>query len=132
MSSSLGVPSAFLPGRRQVPIEEVRDELTAANQSMSEKGLRVLAFAVRRLDGREDAVVADPMSFVEDLTFVGMAGIIDPLRPEAVDSVRTAHRAGIEVRMITGDHAITAASDRCRTRTRPGLGGRRRVASDDR
>ncbi len=102
--------SAFLPGRRQVPIEEVRDELTAANQSMSEKGLRVLAFAVRRLDGREDAVVADPMSFVEDLTFVGMAGIIDPLRPEAVDSVRTAHRAGIEVRMITGDHAITAAA----------------------
>ncbi len=102
--------SAFLPGRRQVPIEEVRDELTAANQSMSEKGLRVLAFAVRRLDGREDAVVADPMSFVEDLTFVGMAGIIDPLRPEAVDSVRTAHRAGIEVRMITGDHATTAAA----------------------
>ncbi|GAA3180212.1 hypothetical protein GCM10020255_073870 [Rhodococcus baikonurensis] len=70
----------------------------------------MLAFAVRRLDGREDAVVADPMSFVEDLTFVGMAGIIDPLRPEAIDSVRTAHRAGIEVRMITGDHAITAAA----------------------
>lgn len=77
---------------------------------MSEKGLRVLAFAVRRLDGQETAVGTDPMSFVEDLTFVGMAGIIDPLRPEAIESVRTAHTAGIHVRMITGDHAITASA----------------------
>ncbi|MCJ0902497.1 cation-transporting P-type ATPase [Rhodococcus sp. ARC_M6] len=102
--------TAFLPGRRPVPIDEVREELTAANLAMSEKGLRVLAFAVKRLDGQEDAVKADPMSFVDDLTFVGMAGIIDPLRPEAVESVRTAHTAGIHVRMITGDHAITASA----------------------
>jgi Ca2+-transporting ATPase len=102
--------TAFLPGRRPVPIDEVREELTAANRTMSEKGLRVLAFAVRRLDGQETAVGTDPMSFVEDLTFVGMAGIIDPLRPEAIESVRTAHTAGIHVRMITGDHAITASA----------------------
>lgn len=102
--------AAFLPGRRPVPIDEVREELTAANRAMSEKGLRVLAFAVRRLDGQESAVGADPMSFVEDLTFVGMAGIIDPLRAEAIESVRTAHTAGIHVRMITGDHAITASA----------------------
>ncbi|MFC9766345.1 cation-translocating P-type ATPase [Rhodococcus jostii] len=102
--------TAFRPGRQEVPLDEVREELTAANRTMSEKGLRVLAFAVRRLDGQEDAAVADPMSFVEDLIFVGMVGIIDPLRPEAIASVRTAHEAGIDVRMITGDHAITASA----------------------
>lgn len=102
--------AAYLPGRRAVPLDEVRDEVTAANRELSEKGLRVLAFAARRLDGQEAAAAADPMSFVEDLTFVGMVGIIDPLRPEAIDAVRTAHTAGIEVRMITGDHAITASA----------------------
>jgi len=93
-----------------VPMEQAQADLVAANESMSKQGLRVLAFAVRRLDGQQDAVAADPMSFVEDLAFVGMVGIIDPLRPEAVDSVRTAHQAGIDVRMITGDHAVTAAA----------------------
>jgi Ca2+-transporting ATPase len=50
------------------------------------------------------------MSFVDDLVFVGLVGIIDPLRPTAKDAVRTAREAGIEVRMITGDHAITASA----------------------
>ncbi|GAA4476061.1 cation-transporting P-type ATPase [Rhodococcus olei] len=102
--------TVFRPDRQAVPIDEVREELEAANRAMSEKGLRVLAFAARDVEGQEDAVRADPMHFVEDLTFVGMVGIIDPLRPEAVEAVRTAHEAGIEVRMITGDHAITASA----------------------
>ena len=86
------------------------DGLMAANQEMSEKGLRVLAFAVRDLTGRPAEVAADPMSFVGELQFVGMVGIIDPLRPSAVEAVRIARQAGIEVRMITGDHAITASA----------------------
>ncbi|MDH6280962.1 cation-translocating P-type ATPase [Prescottella agglutinans] len=103
--------NAFRPDGSRVPIDDVRDELLAANRTMSEKGLRVLAFAARQLDDEdEEAVRRDPMSFVAELTFVGMVGIIDPLRPEAVKAVRTAHGAGIEVRMITGDHAITAAA----------------------
>ena len=93
-----------------VPMAEVLDSILAANREMSEKGLRVLAFAVRDVSGREDEVVADPMSFVGDLQFVGMVGIIDPLRPSAVEAVRVARQAGIEVRMITGDHAITASA----------------------
>lgn len=102
--------TAFLPGRRAVPIDQARGEVNAAVHTMSKQGLRVLAFAVRQLDGQEETATSDPMSLVEDLTFVGMAGIIDPLRPEAVASVRTAHEAGIDVRMITGDHAITASA----------------------
>ncbi|MCH9719161.1 MAG: cation-translocating P-type ATPase [Actinomycetia bacterium] len=92
------------------PLAEVHDQVMDANRTMSEKGLRVLAFAVRDVAGQEDAVKNDPMSFVEDLTFVGMVGIIDPLRPSAIEAVRVAHEAGIEVRMITGDHAITASA----------------------
>ncbi|MGW5381327.1 cation-translocating P-type ATPase [Nocardia sp. NPDC003963] len=102
--------TAFLPGRRAVPIAEVADDLAAANRAMSERGLRVLAFAARELDIRDDDIRADPMSFVGELTFVGMVGIIDPLRPEAREAVHIAQQAGIEVRMITGDHAITAAA----------------------
>lgn len=102
--------SAFRPGRREVPLDEVRADIEAANQEMSTQGLRVLAFAARVLDGREQEVTEDPMAFVEDLVFVGMVGIIDPLRAEAVESVRVAHTAGIDVRMITGDHTITASA----------------------
>ena len=55
-------------------------------------------------------IPADPMAEVKDLTLVGLVGIIDPLRPSSKEAVRIAHEAGIEVRMITGDHAITAAA----------------------
>ncbi|TSD96798.1 cation-translocating P-type ATPase [Gordonia rubripertincta] len=102
--------SAYRPGRREVPLDEVRADIEGANQEMSTQGLRVLAFAARVLDGREREVADDPMAFVEDLVFVGMVGIIDPLRAEAVESVRIAHAAGIDVRMITGDHTITASA----------------------
>ena len=50
----------------------------------------------------------DPMEQVADLTFVSLVGIIDPLRPSAKVAVDTARKAGIDVRMITGDHTITA------------------------
>ncbi|WP_298134764.1 cation-transporting P-type ATPase [Micropruina sp.] len=94
----------------EVPIDLVRDEILAANREMSEKGLRVLAFGIRELDGQEEAVQADPMGHVEQFRFVGMVGIIDPLRPSSLEAVRIAHAAGIDVRMITGDHAITAGA----------------------
>lgn len=92
-----------------VAADQVRDELLAANQQLSEQGLRVLAFAARDLD--EPTVLAadqDPMSTVRDLMFVALVGIIDPLRAEAKDAVRIALDAGIDVRMITGDHTVTA------------------------
>ncbi|OJX65235.1 MAG: metal-transporting ATPase [Micrococcales bacterium 73-13] len=94
----------------EAPIERVRAELLDANREMSEQGLRVLAFGIRVLTGQEDAVRADPMGHVEQFRFVGMVGIIDPLRPSSLDAVRVAHAAGIDVRMITGDHAITAGA----------------------
>jgi Ca2+-transporting ATPase len=93
----------------QLPIEEVHAAIDEANDRMGEQGLRVLAFAARVLgDGEAQAMTDDPMSLVTDLSFVGMVGIIDPLRAEATGAVATALGAGIDVRMITGDHAVTA------------------------
>src|SRR5215213_1352598 len=93
----------------QVPIEQVRDELLDANRQLSERGLRVLAFAIRDLPSDAmTAALGDPMGEVHDLVLISLVGIIDPLRAEAVDAVRVARTAGIDVRMITGDHTVTA------------------------
>ncbi len=94
----------------RVPIDDMRDEILAANAQLSEQGLRVLAFAARPLPGREADAASDPMALVDEFTFVALVGIIDPLRPSAIEAVRIARDAGIDVRMITGDHAVTAAA----------------------
>ena len=91
------------------PIEEARAGIDEANERMGDQGLRVLAFAARLVDDDElQTMDEDPMSLTHDLAFVGMVGIIDPLRAEAKGAVATALGAGIDVRMITGDHAVTA------------------------
>jgi Ca2+-transporting ATPase len=105
-----------------VAIDSQRDVITAANERMGSEGLRVLAFAARIIDPDDRAAIAsDPMSLVGDLSFVGMVGIIDPLRPEATAAVRTALTAGIDVRMITGDHAVTAQAIAGRLGLGPGV-----------
>src|SRR5690349_11606760 len=92
-----------------VPVSGVRDEILAANRKLSERGLRVLAFAARDLDDTAmSAAMADPMAAVADLVLVALVGIMDPLRTEARDAVHMALGAGIDVRMITGDHTVTA------------------------
>ncbi len=92
-----------------VPMDQARAGIDGANTRMGRKGLRVLAFAARFVGEDELAKLAvDPMSCVHDLSFVGMVGIIDPLRPSSKAAVTTALKAGIDVRMITGDHAVTA------------------------
>src|SRR5580704_2565139 len=94
---------------QQVPIGTVRDELLAANRQLSERGLRVLAFAAKDMDDAAmTAALADPMAAVTDLVFVALVGIVDPLRAEARDAVHAALGAGVDVRMITGDHTVTA------------------------
>lgn len=73
--------------------------------NMSEEALRVLGFAKRTLDH----VPEDENENVEeDLTFIGMTGMIDPPRKEVIKAVETCHAAGIRVIMITGDHKVTA------------------------
>jgi len=92
-----------------VPIADAAAEIAGANKRMGEKGLRVLAFAARLVAPDDRATMQDdPMALTHNLSFVAIVGIVDPLRPEAKGAVHTALRAGIDVRMITGDHTVTA------------------------
>ena len=92
-----------------VRIDDVHEQLLDANRQLSERGLRVLAFASRDLDHTAMAAALDePMTAVRELILVALVGIMDPLRTEAKDAVHAALGAGIDVRMITGDHTITA------------------------
>ncbi len=72
---------------------------------LSGQGLRVLAAA--RKPTRSDGVGIDDLY---DLEFLGLWGIVDPPRPEAIEAIADCHRAGIRVKMITGDHAGTAVA----------------------
>jgi cation-transporting ATPase F len=73
-------------------------------ESMAAQGLRVLAFA--RADHDNDAVQHEHLR--DGLTFLGLQAMIDPPRPEAATSIAACYRAGIQVKMITGDHPVTA------------------------
>lgn len=80
----------------------------AAVDEMAAKGLRVLAFARREAPSDHQQLQHEHVK--HGLTFLGLQGMIDPPRSEAIASVRKCQEAGIEVKMITGDHALTARS----------------------
>ncbi len=71
-------------------------------------GQRVLAIAVRSVEPEHTVLEASDVE--RDLTLLGLVGLIDPPRGEAIDAVEDCHTAGIRVKMITGDHAATAAA----------------------
>jgi cation-transporting P-type ATPase F len=73
---------------------------------MAVQGLRVLAFAMRRLPSEIGQI--DRGHMAGELTFLGLQGMLDPPRAEAIAAVRQCQAAGITVKMITGDHALTA------------------------
>lgn len=79
-----------------------------ATNAMAANGLRVLAFARRELPPGTTTIHHRDVS--SGLTFIGLQGMIDPIRPEALSAVATCQEAGIKVKMITGDHALTAAA----------------------
>ncbi|MDQ4002538.1 MAG: cation-translocating P-type ATPase, partial [Actinomycetota bacterium] len=81
-----------------------RERISAANERLAEKGIRVLGVGIRRLP----AFDGDENELERDLTFFGMIGMIDPPRSEARDAVETCKEAGIRPVMITGDHPLTA------------------------
>ncbi len=83
--------------------DEWRHRVIAANDSMASNGMRVLGIAYRQVTGADQASVAE-----EQLTLLGLVGIIDPPRAEVRDAVATCRTAGIRPVMITGDHPLTA------------------------
>jgi cation-transporting ATPase F len=81
-------------------------KVTKAAEEMAARGLRVLAFARREMPAAHGAL--DHEHVAEQLTFLGLQGKLDPPRAEAIDAVAMCRSAGIKVKMITGDHALTA------------------------
>ncbi|WP_300451428.1 cation-translocating P-type ATPase [Accumulibacter sp.] len=81
-----------------------------SNKDLAAQALRVLAVARRRIPAREFDPTGDPMAWASEWTFLGLAGLMDPPRPEAKAAIALCHQAGVQVRMITGDHQATAAA----------------------
>jgi Ca2+-transporting ATPase len=88
--------------------DEMRQKYLAENERLGKKGLRVLATARKDFDPKTFDPNSDLLALVDDLTLLTLVGIVDPPRPQAKLAIATAQSAGIQVRMITGDHAVTA------------------------
>jgi len=80
----------------------------AENERLGEQGLRVLATARKDFDPATFDPDGNLLQQLEGLTMLALIGIVDPPRPQAKAAIAEAHSAGIQVRMITGDHAVTA------------------------
>jgi P-type Ca2+ transporter type 2C len=106
--------NAIGPTGRVELIDEVADTIHELIERMASRGERILAVAQRELevDAFDEFVNSGGQlgDLVGGLTIVALVGIVDPPRPEAGEAIAEAHAAGIAVKMITGDHAATAAS----------------------
>ncbi len=122
-SGEAGKPRmAYVKGAVEVILDHSVESLDAAGrkapldtewihrevEEMASKGLRVLALARKELPPHQAGIEHEDVS--SGLVFLGLQGMIDPPRAEAVAAVKTCQNAGIQVKMITGDHAITAAA----------------------
>ena len=86
--------------------EEKKEEIQNKNNKMAGKALRVLAVAYKDVDALPSKI--DSLSVENELNFVGLIGIKDPIREGVIEAIQTCRKAGIKTVMITGDHIITA------------------------
>jgi Ca2+-transporting ATPase len=96
---------------RPIQVDDtMRARYEAENERLGEQGLRVLATARKDFDPATFDASVDLLPLLDGLTLLALVGIVDPPRPTARDAIAIAHSAGVQVRMITGDHAVTAAA----------------------
>ena len=94
---------------RAVPLtDEKRESILKENKAMADQALRVLAAAMRSYGDKPES--NDPAELERDMIWLGMCGMIDPIRPEVKDAIEKCRTAGIRPIMITGDHRDTAAA----------------------
>lgn len=100
---------SYIKDGRVYPLDAASEkEILDANRQMAEKALRVLASAMRIY--KDIPVKFSPEALEKNLIFIGMAGMIDPIRPEVIGAITECRSAGIRPVMITGDHRDTAAA----------------------
>ena len=105
----IGKCTHYLKDGKTVPMtEEYRNDILAANKAMADKALRVLACAERTWSEAPESY--EPEALEVELCFVGLCGMIDPVRPEVKDAIVECRSAGIRPIMITGDHIDTAVA----------------------
>lgn len=95
-------------GKAEPLTDEKREEILAHNKAFADKALRVLAGAYKNIDALPDEYTSQKTEF--DMTFIGLCGMIDPVRPEVLDAIKECKGAGIRPIMITGDHIDTAVA----------------------
>jgi len=98
------------PDGVEVPVAKLRDQYLAENDRLGKMGLRVMATGQKDYDPATFDPDADLLPAIDGLTLLAIVGIVDPPRPAAKDAIAQAKAAGIQVRMITGDHAVTAGA----------------------
>ena len=94
----------------EIPVDAGRERVLAENDRLAGAGLRVLAVAARELEPADFHPAGSLLDEVQGLTLLALVGIVDPPRKEAGDAIAHCKEAGIRARMITGDHATTAAA----------------------
>ncbi len=100
---------SYYKNGKAVPLTDaLREEILQANKEMAGKALRVLSAAMRVYSDKPTD--NSPASLEQDLTFVGLVGMIDPVRPEVIEAIEHCRTAGIRPIMITGDHRDTATA----------------------
>lgn len=99
---------AFIDGKRIEMTASVKEEILKENKEMADQALRVLCVAMKPY--KEMPESAEASFLEEDLCYVGLAGMIDPVRPEVIDAIAECRTAGIRPIMITGDHKDTAVA----------------------
>lgn len=100
--------NALINGEIVPMSDEIRQNIANDNKRMADKALRVLAVALRKYDSTPDSF--EPSDLEQELVFVGLTGMIDPVRPEVKAAIEECRGAGIKPIMITGDHKDTAVA----------------------
>lgn len=99
---------AMVNGEKVPMTEEVRASILKSNKSMADRALRVLCGACRQWDKMPEST--EPEFLEQELTYLGLSGMIDPVRPEVKAAIVECREAGIRPIMITGDHKDTAVA----------------------
>ena len=102
---------AWLATNGESPLDDAtRRQIEAENEHLATQALRVLAVARREIPAQDFDPAGELMAWAQDWTFLGLAGLMDPPRAEAKQAIAQCRQAGIQVKMITGDHKLTAAA----------------------